>query len=140
MVNVTTFVQASGALPRVHGGIGVQTSNVVDIGGYTAADTFALFTIPALSKPISCILKIVEDSGETCTLDIGISGVDVDGLMDGVDMNQAAGTIVSGSGDDMPLAAEVAADTLITALAVTGSTYAAGKFQVTLVYACAGVS
>jgi hypothetical protein len=139
MTAYTTYAQPATAIPRVEGGIGVVTSNVVDIGGTTAADTFTLFTIPTLHKPISCIIKVVEDAGETCTVDVGITGGDVDGLVDGADLNQAAGTIISGAGDDLALGVENAAATTYSVLGVTGSTYAAGQIQVTLVYATASV-
>jgi hypothetical protein len=140
MATYTQFVQAAGALPRTFGGIGIQTSNVVDIQGMTTSDVIDLFTIPANSKVLSCLIKVVEDAGETCTIDIGVTGGDTDGLVDGADLNQAAGTLIAGAGDDMPLAVENSADQKVSALLATGSTFAAGKFQFTIVYASTNVS
>jgi hypothetical protein len=130
MTAIRTFVQPATAIPRVEGGIGVARSNIIELKNTTAADTYDLFYIPHLHKPISAAIKIFEDAGETCTIDVGITGGDVDGIVDGADMNQAAETIVAGAGDDLSLAVETAAGTMYSALAVTGSTYAAGKFQV----------
>lgn len=136
----TQFLQ--GGSPRVFGGIGTQTSNIVDLQGGTAGDTYDLFTIPANCKIISGLIEVVEDAGETCTLDIGVTGGDTDGLVDGADLNQAAGTLIVAGGDDLSTvgAVENTSDQLVTILVATGTTLAAGKLRFTLVYASTNVS
>lgn len=134
MAIVTTTAYSGSNAKSPIAGILHLSSGIVDLGGYTAADTFQLFTVPAGSVPLAAAIEIIEDAGETCTIDVGITGGDVDGLIDGADLNQAAGTAVGGAGDDL-CTAIAAAETTYHALAVTGSTYAAGKFRVHAVFA-----
>lgn len=112
------------------------TSEEFDLGGYTAADTFNVLTLGKGSVVLAAYIEITEDAGETCTVDVGITGGDVDAWLDGADMNAAAGTlVVTVQGASVTGSLPVAANTLVTVLAVTGSTYAAGKGKVHLLVA-----
>ena len=109
------------------------TSEEFDLGGYTAADTFNVLTLGAGSVVLAAYIEITENSGETCTVDVGITGGDVDAWLDGADMNAAAGVlVVATQGASVTGNLPVAANTLVTVLTVTGSTYAAGKGKVHL--------
>jgi hypothetical protein len=140
MTAYTTFEDTRTVVKSGAGGIVSITSKEVDLGGTTAADTFDLFTTPAGACPLSCVVEITETSGETCTIDVGETGGDVDGLVDGVDMEGAAGTFSPGGTIAALLGTNVLAETTWSILAVTGSTYAAGKCKVHLVYASAAVA
>ena len=112
------------------------TSEEFDLGGYTAADTFNVLTLGKGSVVLSAYIEITESAGETCTVDVGITGGDVDAWLDGADLNAAAGTlVVTVQGASVTGSLPVAANTLVTVLAVTGSTYAAGKGKVHLLVA-----
>lgn len=122
-------------------GFNLLTSPIVSLKGTTANDTWKLFTLPKGCKVLAAEVVIVEAAGETCTIDVGITGGDVDFYVDGADVNQAAGTVIVGSGVAFFGADHAAANwvanhwtaaTRVDALAVTGSTYAAGKFYVKL--------
>lgn len=112
-------------------------SEEFDLGGYTAADTFNVFTLSAGMSVLAGYIEITEDAGETCTVDVGITGTDVDAFVDGANLNQAAGVLAGAltpgvyvtSSYTLPASAEV------TVLTVTGSTYAAGKGYVWLLVA-----
>jgi len=61
--------------------------------GFAANDTLDIFRLPkgTLVKRVCC--RLVQAEGATCTIDVGITGADTDGFLDGSDMNGAAGTV-----------------------------------------------
>jgi len=62
------------------------------------AASFALFDVPEGHMHVSTVVEVLTAEGGTCTADIGITGGDVDCLIDGVDLNGTAGTLTwSGS-------------------------------------------
>lgn len=140
MTAYTLFEDTRTSVKSGAGPIVTVTSKEVDLGGYTVDDTFDLFTTPVGICPLSCVVEITETSGETCTIDVGETGGDVDGLSDGVDMEGAAGSFSAGGTIAALLGTQVLAETTWSILAVTGSTYAAGKCKVHLVYAGAAVA
>ena len=109
------------------------TSEEFDLGGYTAADTFNVLTLGKGSVVLAAYIEITEIAGETCTVDVGITGTSVDCFLDGENMNQAAGVLAGATPGTYTAAGTVlAASTVVTVLTVTGSTYAAGKGKVHL--------
>lgn len=119
------------------GGILHLRSKEVDLGGTTAADTFDLFDLPNGSMVLSVAVEITESAGETCTIDIGVTGGDVDGFVNEINMNQTAGTVdVSGAAGAL-MGTQLFAETMVSILTVTGTTYAAGKCVVYMVVASA---
>lgn len=109
------------------------TSEEFDLGGYTAADTFNVLTLSKASVVLGAYIEITEAAGETCTVDVGITGTDVDCYLDGENMNQAAGTLAGATpGAYIATPTVLAANTVVTVLTVTGTTYAAGKGKVHL--------
>ena len=109
-------------------GVTRLTSEEFDLGGYTAADTFNLFKLPAGVVVLGAFIEITESAGETCTVDVGITGTDVDEFIDGVNMNQVAGTLAyQAVGDGITGCVPYTSSIVVTLLTVTGSTYAAGK-------------
>jgi hypothetical protein len=64
-------------------------TNGVNLG----AASFAMFDIPEGHKHVSTVVEVLVAEGATCTADLGITGGDVDCLIDGVDLNAAAGTL-----------------------------------------------
>lgn len=62
------------------------------------AASFALFDVPEGHMHVSTVVEVLTAEGGTATADIGITGGDVDCLIDGVDLNGTAGTLTwSGS-------------------------------------------
>jgi hypothetical protein len=57
------------------------------------AASFALFDVPEGHKHMTTVVEVLTAEGGTCTADLGITGGDVDCLIDGVDLNAAAGTL-----------------------------------------------
>lgn len=58
-----------------------------------AAASYALFDIPEGRVHLSTVVEVLTAEGGTATADIGITGGDVDNLIDGVNLNATAGTI-----------------------------------------------
>jgi len=58
-----------------------------------AAASYALFDVPEGHKHITTVIEVLTAEGGTATADIGITGGDVDCLIDGVDLNATAGTL-----------------------------------------------
>ena len=109
------------------------TSEEFDLGGYTAADTFNVLTLGKGAVVLAAYIEITEDAGETCTVDVGITGTDVDCYLDGENMNQAAGVLAGATtGAYVRNNQALAANAVVTVLTVTGTTYAAGKGKVHL--------
>lgn len=95
-----------------------------------AADTVDLITLPAGSTVLSANAVVTTAGGGACTVDIGVTGGDVDGILDGIDMNNTAGTVTGTPG---ALVGETyVAETTLSALAITA---ALGKFSLFLVVA-----
>lgn len=113
------------------------TSEEFDLGGYTAADTFNVLTLHKGALVLGGYIEITEIAGEACTVDVGITGTDVDCFIDGADMNAAAGTLAGAllPGDYVTNGKSLGAASVVTVLAVTGTTYAAGKGKVHLLVA-----
>ena len=59
------------------------------------AASFALFDVPEGHMHVATTVENIIAEGGTCTADIGITGGDVDCLLDGVDLNGAVGLITS---------------------------------------------
>jgi len=63
-----------------------------------AAASYALFDVPEGHMHLSTVVEVLTAEGGTATADIGITGGDVDCLIDGVNLNGTAGTLTwSGS-------------------------------------------
>ena len=63
-----------------------------------AAASYALFDVPEGHMNLSTVVEVLTAEGGTATIDIGITGGDVDCLIDGADLNGTAGTFTwSGS-------------------------------------------
>lgn len=77
-------------LPRL-----VTFENVIDCAADPLTDdtSHALFDIPKGYVHISTVVEVLVAEGGTATADIGITGGDVDCLIDGVDLNAAVGTL-----------------------------------------------
>jgi len=60
-----------------------------------AAASYALFDIPEGHIHLATTVEIITAEGGVATADIGITGGDVDCLLDGVDLNGTAGTFTS---------------------------------------------
>jgi len=56
------------------------------------AASFALFDVPEGHMHVSTVVEVLTAEGGTATADIGITGGDVDCLIDGVNLNGTAGT------------------------------------------------
>jgi len=59
------------------------------------AVSFALFDVPEGHMHLGTTLEVITAEGGTGTVDIGITGGDVDCLLDGADVNGTAGTFTS---------------------------------------------
>ena len=59
------------------------------------AASFALFDVPEGHIHLGTTVEVLTAEGGTATADIGITGGDVDCLLDGVDLNGTAGTFTS---------------------------------------------
>ena len=127
-------------------GNGVQTiSTLIELKGKTTNDTFTLCKLPVGAAVLASNVAIVEDAGETCTIDVGYqSGTTTVGqtFVAGFNANQAAGTITAGAGTDLiegsGIQTSIGTNTLTTANYVgakvaSGSTLAAGKIIVSVV-------
>lgn len=137
MANYTLYENTQSNV-RGPGPVAKFTSEVIDIGAVGAVlDTFELFTVPKGCTPIAAYVEIVESAGEAATLDIGVTGGDTDGILDGVDINNDAGTVIQTAvGDDITGSTIFTAATTISALIATGFAAAtAGKFRLHLVVA-----
>lgn len=62
-------------------------------GDALAADTVKVFTLPPYHIITHAMSKIITAEGATCTAELGLDG-DPDGLIDAIDLNAAAGTLV----------------------------------------------
>lgn len=60
-----------------------------------AAASYALFDVPEGHLHLGTTLEVVTAEGGAATVDIGITGGDVDCLLDGADVNGTAGTFTS---------------------------------------------
>lgn len=58
-----------------------------------AADIDQLFDLLQGMLVLAVAMEVVTAEGGTCTIDVGITGTDVDAWLDGVDGNAAAGTM-----------------------------------------------
>lgn len=56
----------------------------------SSGDVLQLFDIPAGTLVSHIVVDVQTAEGATCTADIGLTGVDVDGFVDGVNLNSAA--------------------------------------------------
>lgn len=90
--------------------VDMRFERVVDFSAnnLVSADTADLLDVPGYIKLIAASAIVVTPEGATATIDLGIKGVSADTLLDGADINQAAGTqIQSGDGtNDNLLAAD----------------------------------
>lgn len=122
-----------GELPRL---VGVQTltSKIIDLKGCDTGDTWDLWDLPAGSTVLAASAVVLEKAGETATFHVGHAG-DADGYIVGFNCNQDAGSYARGQGALLVGSQENARTVQVTI--ASGSTFAAGKFQVTLVVACA---
>lgn len=98
-------------------------------------DTFALIDIPANTHVLCTYATVLRAEGDTGTMDLGLTGGDVDAFLDGIDINAAVGTTVSGAataGNGLAVGGQffTSADTL-DLLGVTGTANAAAKLRVT---------
>jgi hypothetical protein len=116
-------------------GPSVLTSEEFDVGGETTAATYDLFKIPAGSVVLGCIVEITENAGESCSCSVGITGTSTGAFAEGVNLSQAAGTLVAGGGSYITTPTFLTASTEVTLLTTTGTTYAAGKGRVHLLVA-----
>jgi hypothetical protein len=106
-----------------------------------AANTYDLFDLPAGTVILGAFLTVLEPANAALLIDVGVTGVDVDGLIDGADMTAAAGTsyrMVAGT--ETMLVGTVggnagAAAITVSALQSAATVYTAGKFTVTLIVA-----
>jgi hypothetical protein len=113
-----------------------------DGGAELGAASFALFDIPEGHKHVSTVVEVILAEGGTCTADIGITGGDVDCLIDGVDLNAAVGTLwESGSASTAEVHSSAGAtggyvtpDGGVTFSLLVNNAMNLGKFRVTSVW------
>jgi len=58
-----------------------------------SGESHALFDIPKGLVHLSTAVEVLTAEGGAATADIGVTGTDVDSLIDGVDLNASAGTL-----------------------------------------------
>lgn len=108
-----------------NGGLALTSAPSVGVSlpssGFAQNDTLDLFLLPkgTLVKRVCC--RLVTAEGGTCTIDVGVTGADTDGFLDGSDMNGTAGTVYYtldslGYGTDNALGYFFAANGAITIL------------------------
>lgn len=117
-------------LAQGHGTSGNGT--VVAKGG---TDTFEVLAIPANTHVLCTYATVLRAEGDAGTMDLGLTGGDVDAFLDGIDINAAVGTTVSGAataGNGLGVGGQffTTADTL-DLLGVTGTANSAAKLRVT---------
>ena len=103
--DLTTNVgaQPAEAVPTV-----VKFTKVVDFAEHNLAqnDTAQVLDLPAGILVLACAVKVITPEGGTATIDLGLTGGNVDEYIDGADINAAAGSVTK-SGDaatDEPIA------------------------------------
>lgn len=124
-------------------GTGIKTlSALVELKGKTTSDSFTLFKIPAGSAVVASSINVIENAGETATINVGYqTGTTTVGatFISGANVSQAAGTAIAGAGTDMIEGANIqqafstnltTSASYIGAVVASGSTFAAGKFVV----------
>ena len=74
-----------------------HTLDFSDTGALTT-DTVQVFDVKAKQLLLSMLVEVVTPEGGTATIDIGLTGGDVDRFIDGANINGAAGTVQK-SGD-----------------------------------------
>ena len=105
MATVTTLAGAGGAFSTA-GRTPFVVDHIVDFaaavtakgGALAQADIIEALELPAQCQILSCGAEVIEAHAGTSTdltLDIGITGGDVDCLLDGADVNGTAGTFTS---------------------------------------------
>lgn len=101
MADSTTidFTAKQGSQGLAGGNPVVQYEQYVDASALNlAAASYAMFDVPEGHLHVSTMVEILTAEGGVATADLGITGGDVDCLIDGVDLNAAAGTLYA-SGD-----------------------------------------
>lgn len=101
----------------------------------TGTDTFPVIDIPANTHVICTYATVLTAEGDAGTMDLGLTGGDVDAFLDGIDINAAVGTTVSGAataGNGLGVGGQffATADTL-DLLGVTGTANSAAKLRIT---------
>lgn len=78
----------------------IKWERIVDFSANNlgSSDTMQLFDLPADVLVMLVTVEVLTAEGGTATIDIGITGGDVDKYMDGANINQSAGTVIV-SGD-----------------------------------------
>lgn len=100
MANLTTFkVDDNGAVPFSEP-VYFRKRVRIDASQQTiaASDTVELMEFGADQLLLGAAVKVITAEGGTATADIGFTGGDVDEVIDGVNLNATAGTVVK-SGD-----------------------------------------
>ncbi len=122
-------------------------SNTIDLAvGHSASDngtavakggtdTFEVLSIAAGTHVLCTYATVLRAEGDAGTMDLGLTGGDVDAFIDGLDINGAAGTITAGAataGNGLGVGGQffATADTL-DLLGVTGTANNAAKIRVT---------
>ena len=98
--NTTTLQNGMGAEPSYHaaGGVAIWewvVDHSVSANQMAVNDTMPLFKIPAGIHLIGASVETLTVEGAAATVDMGITGGDVDGYIDGATVN-TAGIVVSG--------------------------------------------
>lgn len=116
-------------------GVTCLVSEEFDLGGYTTAQDWKAFELPAGSLVLGAMIEITESAGETCTVDVGYTG-SLDVYLSNANMNQTAGTLVVATvGSDVTGHVPRATATEVLITADGGTTYAAGKGKLHLLVA-----
>jgi hypothetical protein len=63
---------------------------------FTTGDIMKAFSIPANTLVLTAHCKVHVAEGATCTIDLGITGGDTDGFLDGADLNSTSTSIATG--------------------------------------------
>lgn len=120
-------------------GVATITSRIVDLAGHVGTtDTIDIFDLKAGMSVLAASFTVVQATGVTCTMDVGISGGDDDGYIAAANANGTAGTSTAGTGALLvgTVGGNVlAADSTVRCVSNTGATFTAGRFFVTLVVA-----
>lgn len=105
MANVTTNL-ANPGIPESGIKKAYIARSIVTLALAATNDVLYALTIPSGHRVTNVTLKVVEATGETCTVAVGVfsdqagSAVDADGFDASADMNAAVGTLTCGSGFD----------------------------------------
>ena len=95
---MTDLTEGVGSSPVSNAAATAQFDKIVDCSAVNLAVTqHDLFDIPAGMLFVTATVEVLTAEGATATADIGITGT-LDAVIDGADLNAAAGTVVA-SGD-----------------------------------------